>query len=406
MKTSEIKKIATQAHKSGKLNVDQLDHILADSAVYDKSARTLVKALHTLAIDLDGSEALQSSGKKGASDSRPSLQNRASSYAFYLKQVRSHPKMDREDEERLAKRLEFMLLRLIHAVQESPESKETHRLLEQFRDNGDGPLDQSLVPLLTSLKNCPAERREFIQACCNDYNRTRSEFVERNLHLVVHVSQLYRTYGIPLMDLIQEGNASLIRAVEKYDWRKGVRFQTYANFWIRQAIERWITANKSIVKVPNYLQQKIRRFRREGVIASDINQVSSKEISDAFELSTEVAGRLLETGRGHVSLDTAPTMNEETSIADTLFVEDDDIKPADEKDKLRERLLKALDFLTDQERFILKRRFGLEGCRTETLDEIGLQLKVSRERIRQLQIRALRKIKSSSHKEMLAPFLA
>lgn len=278
--------------------------------------------------------------------------------------------------------------------------------MNQFKEGGEAPLDQNLVPLLTSLKNCPQARRDYIQSCCRDYNATRSEFVERNLHLVVHVSQQYRTYGIPLMDLIQEGNASLIRAVEKYNWRKGVRFQTYANFWIRQALERWITANKSIVKVPNYLQQKMRRFRREGVISSDVSQVSSKDISEAFDLSSEVAGRILETGRGHVSLDTAPMLNDEVSIADTLFVEDDDIKPYDEKEKLRQRLLKALDFLTDQERFILKRRFGLEGRTTSTLDEIGLQLKVSRERIRQLQIRALRKIKSSSHNEKLAPFLA
>jgi RNA polymerase sigma factor (sigma-70 family) len=123
-----------------------------------------------------------------------------------------------------------------------------------------------------------------LRAACAEYGRLRAHFVERNLYLVIGMSAAYRTYGLPMMDLVQEANASLIRAVEKFDWRKDVRFQTYAAFWVRQAIERLITANRGIVRVPNYIQQKLRRLRREGKLPRSQREMDVRDVSQQFGL--------------------------------------------------------------------------------------------------------------------------
>jgi RNA polymerase primary sigma factor len=209
-----------------------------------------------------------------------------------------------------------------------------------------------------------------------------------------------------MMDLVQEGNAALIRAVEKFDWRKGVRFQTYASFWIKQAIERWISASKGIVRVPNYLQQKMRRFQRNGVLSNEDGNPSVRDVSDAFELSSEVAGHLLESGRGHVSLDSPKSEGDEKALSAVLSQEEDDVFLDSEFKKLQGRLKEALSILSDQERFILSQRFGLGDNEPKTLEEIGTLMNVSRERIRQLQNHAIQKLKRPSLLKRLAPFLS
>jgi RNA polymerase primary sigma factor len=185
-----------------------------------------------------------------------------------------------------------------------------------------------------------------------------------------------------------------------------VRFQTYATFWIRQAVERCISANKYIVRVPNYLQQKMRRLKREGTIPADSSTLSIREVSDSFELSSEVAEHIIETGRGHVSIDSPSPTDNNRSLTDILYVEEDEVMPDDEVKTLKERIKEALKVLNDQEQFIIHHRFGLEGKETKTLDEIGKLLRVSRERIRQIQIQALKKLKRPSLEEKLVPFIA
>jgi RNA polymerase primary sigma factor len=241
---------------------------------------------------------------------------------------------------------------------------------------------------------------------CFSYNEVRREFIERNLYLVLNMARQYGSFGVSMMDLVQEGNAALIRAVEKYDWRKEVRFQTYASFWLKQAIERCITANRCIVRLPNYLQQKMRRFKREGKISSDKADLSVGEISEAFSLSPKIAGRLLESDKGHVSLDATYNPHEEGNLVDTLAVEDEELIPEGEREKLKQRLDSAMASLTQQERYILNHRFGLEGKKIKTLEELGRFMNVSRERIRQLQFKAIEKLKRPAFSRQLAPFLS
>lgn len=400
----ELKKIAKEAEKNGFLDINILDAVLENDDTFKKNVKSLIRSLGKVPVksaDVPESEL----DELVAADKEPARRAKGLK-SDYIGDINQFPKMDKEDEIRYAKRLEFFKERMIHSVENSKLPKATKELFLQFKDCRSGDVGRDLAPLCSKTNICPKGKEAFLRECCAAYTSVRGKFVERNLHLVVSRTSKYKTYGIPWMDLIQEGNAALIRAVEKFDWRKGLRFYVYAGFWIKQAVERYITANKLIVRVPNYLQQKMRRYKRDGVISTDDAGVSVGEVSDTFELSREVAGHLLETGRGHISLDAPSSNDDDYSLSGVLSVEDEEVMPEDEHESLKDRLRDAIAELNDQEQFIIHHRFGLEGKETKTLEEIGKLLKVSRERIRQLQIRALKKLNRSSLQERLVPFLA
>ncbi|MFO0984729.1 MAG: RNA polymerase sigma factor RpoD/SigA [Planctomycetota bacterium] len=327
----------------------------------------------------------------------------------YLRDLGRIQRMEKSEEIAIAKRYEFARRRLQRATVSSGLAKSAIKRLRQsgvcrtFLDSMGAALNED-VPL-HDRGWCAADHIDLVRRFCNDVNRIRAEFVERNLHLVVGLAISYRTYGVPIPDLIQEGNAALIRAVEKFDWRKNVRFQTYATFWIRQAVERAIAFNRGIVRVPNYLQQKMRRLRREGVIPRRDGEVTLREMSAAFEVKPEVAGHLLETERGHFSLDVSLDENGE-SFASFLSDESHERQLNDlEFPMLRNRLNEVLETLTRQERQILELRYGLGGSDPLTLEEVGKLMKVSRERIRQLQVRAIRKLQRPALIDKLTGFV-
>jgi RNA polymerase sigma factor (sigma-70 family) len=311
--------------------------------------------------------------------------------------------MERDDEVRLAKRLEFMRRRLQAAIVAAGATMQTaRRILEDSRirpllEGRRGGLGRFLPDGAASI---PVVR------ACREYDDVRREFIERNLHLVVAAAAAYRTYGVPLLDLIQEGNAGLIRAVEKFDWRKSVRFRTYATFWIRQAVERNISANKGMVRVPNYLQQKMRRLRREGRLPRRDEEVSLIHVAREFEVSPEVANRLLQTDRATRSLDVAIGGENDESFAATLAGEEEQaFLAAWEYPLLRSRVTEALAALSDHERVILEYRYGIGRDDPMTLEEVGRLMNVSRERVRQLQVRALRKLQAPNVIARLACFV-
>jgi RNA polymerase sigma factor (sigma-70 family) len=409
MKTAQIKKIVKEALANKSLYYSQLDEILASDSNFDKSVKTLLKVLDKLPIVKDPNQEEPKGSRKRSkrSNSRYSANSNPNKLTLYIHQVNSHPKMNRAEEIRFSKRMEFMRNRLLHSVKISASPKEMRKLMAQLESCGDAGNSPDIVPLCKTLGgDCARGKKGFIKAACSDYNALRTEFVERNLHVSLGMAMQYRTYGVPLMDLIQEGNAALIRAVEKFDWRKEVRFQTYANFWIRQAVERYISANKGIVRIPNYLQQKMRRFKREGVIAGDPSELSVAEVSEAFDLSSEVAGHLIDTGRDYISLDTPTSTDDTNTISDMLAHEEQESLMDGEFENLQNRISAALASLTEQEQFIIRHRFGLEGLEVKTLEQIGKLMRVSRERIRQLQIRALQKLKKPALVEQLVPFLS
>lgn len=381
------------ARRSGRLSWLDLDRLLFDACRSPAKLSALVRSLE--GVRLVGAEEDELLG--------PSLvlalgtaEGEADHFALYADQVRRLPRLAREQEQRMSRRLELARARLEREVGTQNLPPETRDAVLRSANCaalraglGHGPRGGGeLVALPCRQRGSP------VQSACSDYNLVRGRFVERNLYLVLGMSNNYRTYGIPVMDLIQEGNSALIRAVEKFDWRKAVRFSTYGAFWVRQAVERMITANRGMVRVPNYVQQKLRRLRREGKLPRNQRDVDLRDLSQQFDSTQVAAARLMETDRATLSLD-APIADEESSLGSLLAAEEPDVAPlsAGERRALNNRLQRVMaEELTGTERQILNARFGLEGQTPQTLDEIGERLAVSRERIRQMQVKALGKL--------------
>ncbi|MBM3984958.1 MAG: RNA polymerase sigma factor RpoD/SigA [Planctomycetes bacterium] len=381
------------ARRTGRLAWVDLDRLLHDACRTPARLAALVRSLEGVRLTGADEDALLG----------PSLvlapadaAGEADHFTLYAEQVRRLPRLTRAQEHRMARRLELVRARLEREVGQQGLPPETRDAVLRSANCAalraglsQGPRHGGeLVALPCQKRGSP------VQSACSDYNLVRGRFVERNLQLVLGMSNNYRTYGIPVMDLVQEGNAALIRAVEKFDWRKDVRFSTYGAFWVRQAVERMITANRGMVRVPNYVQQKLRRLRREGKLPRNQRDVDLRDVSQQFDTSQEAAARLMETDRATLSLD-APIADEETSLASLLAAAepDDASLSAVERRALNGRLQEVMAAeLTSTERQILNARFGLDGREPQTLDQIGERLSVSRERIRQMQVKALGKL--------------
>ncbi|MBQ4071688.1 MAG: RNA polymerase sigma factor RpoD [Clostridia bacterium] len=264
--------------------------------------------------------------------------------------------------------------------------------------------DIGRIPLLT-----PEREKYLAEQIAIGSKSAKDELIEANLRLVVSIAKRHVGKGMYFLDLIQEGNLGLIKAVEKFDYSKGYKFSTYATWWIRQAITRAIADQARTIRIPVHMVETIHKVSRTArqLLQELGREPTTDEIAEKLGMTPEKVREIMKIAQDPVSLETPIGEEEDSHLGD--FVEDNDSPaPSDSTSYsfLRDQLCNILKTLTPREEQVIKLRFGLEDGRPRTLEEVGKQFQITRERIRQIEAKALRKLRHPSRSKTLKDYLA
>ncbi|MGB3787897.1 MAG: RNA polymerase sigma factor RpoD [Phormidesmis sp.] len=378
-------------------------------------AKATSQSTASVTIDLTGqSEAISTAAKQGAAKTtdekgtatKAKATRGAAKGKARRRTAQTKKKHYTEDSIRLYLQ-EIGRIRLLRAEEEIELARKIADLLEleRIRDEIDDQLDDE--PTDADWANAvdmalPAFRRRLHQG-----RRAKDKMVQSNLRLVVSIAKKYMNRGLSFQDLIQEGSLGLIRAAEKFDHEKGYKFSTYATWWIRQAITRAIADQSRTIRLPVHLYETISRIKKTTKLLSQElgRKPTEEEIATRMEMTIEKLRFIAKSAQLPISLETPIGKEEDSRLGD--FIESDGETPEDEVSKslLREDLESVLSTLSPRERDVLRLRYGLDDGRMKTLEEIGQIFNVTRERIRQIEAKALRKLRHPNRNSVLKEYI-
>ncbi len=371
-----------------------------DEAQFAKDAKRLRRGLDRKDVRITGLQPGQEPDcyESGRYSSQGTL--RSDGVGSYEKEIGRLPRLGRSGEFRFARRYSFFRQWVGELLTEQGFAEDRIKQMLTHEDLGE----------IDWPKGCAKPVQDRIRRRLAELLELRNAFLHGTLYIVMGAVHKYRGRGIDTPDLVQEGNVSLYQALEGFDWARDVRFKTYAEYWVNQAFLKILYNSVRTVRVPVWVQKTLKKIRD---LQADFRQSKGREASpDELGALLDIPGpkvkRLLETQRYAISIEAELGGGEDgTCVGDLLSNEDEPGVPEQIVDvPLRERIAEVLEELNERERRILELRFGLDGKEPKTLSEVGKLLKVSAERIRQLQEAALRRLKMSKSRDRLDPFMA
>ena len=322
----------------------------------------------------------------------------------YLKEIGRVPLLTPDEE-----------IKLALAIQEGNKAVETKKEkfapvleVEQNKKLSIRDRNEAMNAVLEPMSSVQREELKTLDKLISQGDRAKQRLSEANLRLVVSIAKRYVGRGMQFLDLIQEGNLGLIKAVEKFDHTKGFKFSTYATWWIRQAITRAIADQARTIRIPVHMVETINKVKKVSsqLLHQNGHEPTADEISVALDMPVEKVREIMRVAQEPVSLETPIGEEEDSHLGD--FIPDEDAPvPAEAASHtlLKEQLASVLGSLTPREEKVLRLRFGLEDGRPRTLEEVGKEFNVTRERIRQIEAKALRKLRHPSRSKRLKDFL-
>ncbi len=396
-KHEKLKELLIKGKRKGKLDAGELSEVLDEMDLESEQMDSVYDSLETLGIEVGAEDFLSDLPIEGG---EPALEeiaeieeeelvdpntlvdsfNLDDPVRMYLKEIGKVPLLTADQEVALAS--------VMSAGREAQEK------LAQAEESGETLPEDELAALKKQVKAG---------------ERAKQKLAEANLRLVVSIAKRYVGRGMLFLDLIQEGNLGLIKAVEKFDYTKGYKFSTYATWWIRQAITRAIADQARTIRIPVHMVETINKVIRVSrqLLQELGHDPSAEEISEEMNMPVDKVREILKIAQEPVSLETPIGEEEDSHLGD--FIPDEAASEPSEAASftlLKEQLVDVLSTLTPREEKVLKLRFGIEDGRTRTLEEVGKEFNVTRERIRQIEAKALRKLRHPSRSKKLKDFLS